>query len=68
MTLIKEILYHKFNDYFRKYFDVKKDAFPCKYMRDFGRFYTKLLFINYPRNNRYEIRAFVFKIMRVFLI
>ena len=56
------------SDYVRKCFDVKKRAFLSNYMRDFGRFYAKFLFINHPRNNRCEIRAFVLKIMRVFLI
>ena len=56
------------SDYVRKYFDVKKRAFLCNYMRDFGRFYAKFLFVNYPRNNRCEIRAFALKIMRVFPI
>ena len=58
----------KCSDYVRKYVDVKKRAFLRNYMRDFGRFNAKFLFINHPRNNRCEIRAFVLKIMRVFLI
>ena len=29
---------YKISDYVRKYFDVKKRAFLCNYMRDFGRF------------------------------
>ena len=56
------------SDYVRKYFDVKKRAFLRNNMRNFGRFYAKFLFVNYPRNNRCEIRAFVLKIMRVFPI
>ena len=56
------------SDYVRKYFDVKKRAFLCNYMRDFGRFYAKFLFVNHPRNNRCEIRAFALKIMHVFPI
>ena len=56
------------SDYVRKYFDVKKRAFLCNYMRDFGRFYAKLLFVNHHKNNRCEIRAFALKIMRVFPI
>ena len=54
------------SDYVRKYFDVKKRAFLSDNMRDFCRFYAKFLFVNHPRNNRCEIRAFVMKIMRVF--
>ena len=56
------------SDYVRKYFDVKKRAFLRNNMRDLGRFYATFLFVNYPRNNIYEIRAFVLKIMRVFPI
>ena len=56
------------SDYVRKYFDVKKRAFLSDNMRDFCRFYAKFLFVNRPRNNRCEIRAFVLKIMRVFPI
>ena len=56
------------SDYVRKYFDVKKRTFLRNYMRDFGRFYAKFLFVNHPRNNRCEIRPSVLKIMRVFPI
>ena len=56
------------SDYVRNYFDVKKRAFLRNYMRDFGRFYAKFLFVNHPRNNRCEIRAFALRIMRVFPI
>ena len=51
-----------FSDYVIKYFDVKKHAF----LRDFGRFHAKFLFVNHPRNNRCQICAFVLKRMRVF--
>ena len=56
------------SDYVRKYFDVKERAFMRNYMPDFGRFYAKFLFVNHPRNNRCEIRAFVLRIMRIFPI
>ena len=56
------------SEYVRQYFDVKKRAFLRNYLRDFGRFYAKFLFVNHPRNNRCEIRAFVLKIMPVFPI
>ena len=58
----------KRSDNVRKYFDVKKRAFLCNNMHDFGRFYAKFLFVSLPRNNRCEICAFVVKIMRVFPI
>ena len=57
-----------YSDYGRKYFDVKKRAFLRNYMRDFGLFYAKFSFVNHPRHNRCEIRAFALRIMRVFLI
>ena len=61
-------IYSLYSDYVWKYFDVKKRAFLFNFMRDFGHFYAKFLFVNHPRNNRCEIRAFVLSIMRVFPI
>ena len=65
---IQSLVLQGSSGYVRKYFDVKKRAFVCNFMRDYGRLYAKFLFVNNSKNNRCEIRAFFLKNMRVFPI